>query len=48
MDSQNFGYVFAAYSVIWLLVFGYVFVLIRREKALRKELAALKEGMKKV
>ncbi|RJO60463.1 MAG: CcmD family protein [Dehalococcoidia bacterium] len=45
--NSNLGYLFAAYSVIWLLVFGYVFVLIRREKALRKEIAALKEGMKK-
>ncbi len=45
--NSNLGYLFAAYSIIWLLVFGYVFVLIRREKALRKEIAALKEGMKK-
>jgi CcmD family protein len=44
---NNLSYLFAAYSIIWLLVFGYVFVLIRREKALRKEIAALKEGMKK-
>jgi CcmD family protein len=47
MDSKDFGYLFAAYSIIWLLVFGYVFVLICREKALRKEITALKEGMKK-
>lgn len=47
MNSSNFGYLFAAYSIIWLLTFGFVFVLILRERALRKEIAALKEGMKK-
>jgi CcmD family protein len=47
MNSNNLWYLFAAYSIIWLVVFGYVFTLIRREKALRKEIAALKEGMKK-
>jgi CcmD family protein len=47
MDSNNFWYLFAAYSIIWLLVFGYVFTLLRREKAVRREIAALKEGAKK-
>jgi len=47
MDNKDFWYLFAAYSIIWLVVFGYVFTLIRREKALRKEIAALKEGMTK-
>ena len=47
MNSNNLGYLFAAYSIIWLVVFGYVFTLIRREKALRKEITALKEGIKK-
>lgn len=47
MNSPNFWYLFAAYGVIWLLVFGYVFMLIRREKAMRKEIEALKEAMKK-
>ena len=46
MDEKDFWYLFAAYSIIWLVVFGYVFALIRREKSLRKEIAALKEGMK--
>jgi CcmD family protein len=45
--NTNLGYLFAVYSIIWLLTFGFVLVLIRREKALRKEIAALKEGMKK-
>ena len=45
--NSNLGYLFAAYSIIWLVVFGYVFTLIRREKTLRKEIAALKESMKK-
>ena len=45
--NSNLGYLFAAYSIIWLLTFGFVLVLILRERALRKEIAALKEGMKK-
>jgi len=44
MNSNNLGYLFAAYSIIWLVVFGYIFTLILREKALRKEIAALKES----
>ncbi len=47
MHTQNLWYLFASYSVIWLLVFAYVFMLIRREKAMRKEIEALKEAMKK-
>ncbi len=47
MDSNNLWYLFAAYSIIWLLVFGYVFMLLRREKTLRRDIAALKEELKK-
>jgi len=47
MDGNNIGYLFAAFGIIWLMVFIYVFILLRREKSLRREIAALKEGMKK-
>ncbi|MBI2868463.1 MAG: CcmD family protein [Chloroflexi bacterium] len=40
---QNAGFFFAAFIVIWAIVFGYVFVLIGRQRRLSQELAALKE-----
>jgi CcmD family protein len=44
---DNVGYIIAAFAVVWLGLFIYIFMLVQREKALRKEVAALKEGMKK-
>jgi len=43
---EDFGYLFAAYSIIWLVVFAYVLILVRREKAIRREIASLKETLK--
>ena len=42
----NIWYLFAAYSIIWLVLFGYVLVLIRREKALRRDIDMLKDKLK--
>lgn len=36
-------YLFGAYSVIWALIAGYLFVLDKRQKQLKKELAVLDE-----
>ena len=44
---DNAGYVVAAFSVVWVGLFIYIFALVQREKSLRKEIAALKEGIKK-
>lgn len=44
---DNAGYIVAAFAVVWIGLFIYIFVLVQREKGLRKEIAALKEGMKK-
>ena len=35
---QNAGFLFAAYSIIWALLFGYVLVLLGRQRRLRGEL----------
>ncbi len=43
---QNAGYLFAAFSVIWALVFGYVLLLFNRQRALRREINSLKEAFK--
>jgi len=44
---DNAGYIVTAFGVVWIGLFIYLFVLVQREKALRKEIAALKEDMKK-
>ncbi len=39
---MNFWYLFSAYTIIWLVLFGYLFRLERANRKLRKELEALK------
>jgi CcmD family protein len=46
-QMDNAGYVVAAFAVVWVGLFIYIFMLVQREKALRRDIAALKEGMKK-
>lgn len=43
----NLTYLFAAYTVIWVGLFLYVFSLSRKSKRLEKILAALKESKKR-
>ncbi len=43
---ENGGYLFAAFSIIWVLLLGYVFVLINRQRRLRREIDSLKEALK--
>ncbi len=43
----NARYVVAAFAVVWVGLFTYIFMLVQREKSLRREIAALKESMKK-
>ena len=40
-------YLFAAYSIIWLMIAGYLFVLGKRQKAIAKQLHFLQELEKK-
>jgi len=40
---ENFGYLFAAYSVVWVILFIYMFTLQRRVKNIQTELEALKK-----
>ena len=43
MDSiQNFDYLFAAFAVLWVIVFGYFFFLTRQLADLRREVNALR------
>jgi len=43
---ENAGYVFAAFAVIWALVFGFVLFLVSRQRRLRREIDSLRETIK--
>lgn len=43
---QDAGYVFAAYTVIWAAILGYILVLMNRQKRLRREIDTLREAFK--
>ncbi|MFC2058881.1 CcmD family protein [Chloroflexota bacterium] len=42
---ESIGYLFAAYTIIWAVVFGYVFYLLRKEGKLRKEIDLLEKSL---
>ncbi len=44
---ENAGYLFAAYTIIWALLFGYVLTLFNRQRRLRREINSLKDALKK-
>ncbi len=43
---ENFGYLLAAFSMAWALVFGYVLLLLNRQRRLQQEINSLKEVLK--
>ncbi len=43
---ENAGYLFAAFSIIWALVFGYLFFLFHGQRKLSREINSLKETLK--
>jgi CcmD family protein len=46
--NDNFWYLFAAYTLIWLGLFAYVFSLAGREKQLADEIADLKATLEEM
>ncbi len=44
---ENAGYILGAFALTWAVVFGYVFILINRQKRLHREIDSLKEALKK-
>lgn len=38
------GYLFAAYSIVWVVIFGFVFLMYRRQVKLQRELDLLKRS----
>ncbi len=43
---ENAGYLLAAFSIAWALVFGYVLLLFNRQRRLQQEINSLKETLK--
>lgn len=41
-SMKNLNFLFAAYSIVWLLIIGYLFNLARRQKNLAQELETVK------
>jgi len=40
---QNLPYLFAAYAIVWLVLFGYLFMVAAQVRAVRRDLDQLKE-----
>jgi len=43
---ENAGYLFAAFTIIWAVVFGYVLLLLNRQRRQQQEINSLKEASK--
>lgn len=43
---ENGGYLLAAFATVWAVVFTYVLFLSARQAKLRREIDALKQGLK--
>ena len=44
---ENAGYLFAAFAVVWAVIFGYVLLLLNSQRRLRQEIDSLKEAFEK-
>jgi len=44
---ENLSYLIAAFAVIWAGLFAYVFVLVQRQRQLRRDIDWLKETLEK-
>ncbi len=44
---ENAGYLFAAFTIIWAVVFGYVLSLLSKQKRMRRDIESLKETSRK-
>jgi CcmD family protein len=44
---ENLGYLLAAYTVIWAVVFVYILVMQRKQRKLQRQIDELKESIEK-
>jgi len=42
---ENLGYLFAAYTIIWAVVFGYIFFMQRKQKKLQRQIDLLRKSV---
>ena len=42
---ENLGYLMAAYTIIWVVVFGYVLAMQRKQRRLQRQLDRLQESI---
>jgi CcmD family protein len=40
---ENMGFLFAAYSIVWALIFGFVLIMYNRQRKLRRKIDLLSE-----
>ena len=40
---ENAGYLFAAYAIAWVLVFGFLLVMVNKQRRLQREIDLLKK-----
>ena len=40
---ENAGYIFAAFAIVWAVIFGYLLLLLNRQRKLRQEIDSLKK-----
>ena len=45
---ENMGYLLAAYTVIWTVVFGYVLIMQRKQRHLQRQITLLQEHLDKL
>ncbi len=45
-EIRNLSFLFYGYTVIWVIILGYVFTLTRREQSLRNQVEELRRRMK--
>jgi len=43
---ENAEFLFAAFAIVWILLFGFVLLLFNRQRQLRGEINALRESLK--
>ncbi len=43
---ENAGYLLAAFAIVWVALFGYIFSLSRKQRQLRRDIDLLKEALK--
>ena len=43
---ENVSYVFVAFAIVWAVVFGYILLLLNRQRRLQQEIDLLKQRLK--